>query len=189
MNNDNQTPNPVAIVQPKRSSSWKTLQEGTDFVVDKKIGVITFSKAPKTPIRVTYTAGYEKTPEPISNASALLTAGFIKWLLALKNKQVTDANLIPKRTWKQVKGLIEPFRKSDLDKQRETLLEEVTQNRHQLSRLEESAGLGLYKDYEKLLKWTKEAKEVEELKKTRTMTKGAREPRVGPKHQNHQEPT
>jgi hypothetical protein len=117
-----------------------------------------------------------------------LVAGFIQWLLALKNTRGIDISSIPKRTWKQVKKLIEPFRKCNLDNERETLLKEVAQHPHQLHRLEESEGLRLYKDYEKLLKWTKELKAVEELKTTRSLTKGAREPRVEPKHQNHQKP-
>lgn len=173
--------------QPNASPNWKQLHEETDFVVDKKIGVITFSKAPKTPIRITYRAGYEKTPEPISEASARLAAGFLKWLLALKSKEVREANLISRETWKQVKDLIEPFRKCNTDKQREMLLKQVAQQPFQVHQLEKTEGLKIHKDHEKLLKWAKELKEIEELKKTRTMTKGARELRVGPKYRNHKE--
>lgn len=170
------------------SSSWKTLQEDVDFVVDRKMGVITFSKSPRTPVKVTYRAGYEKTPEPIRKASAVLVAGFLQWILALKSKKGNDIRLIPRKTWKQVKQLIEPFRKGIMDKEREILLREVTEHPHETYRLERSEGLELYRDYEKLLKWAKELRLIERLEATKSMTKGVRERRIGPKRQKHQEP-
>lgn len=83
------------------SSRWKTLREDTKFVVDKKMGIITFSKPPRGRVRVTYKAGYKKTPEPIRKTSAILVAGFLRWILALKKKKRNDIKLLPKETWQQ----------------------------------------------------------------------------------------
>jgi predicted transcriptional regulator len=175
-------------VKTPASRSWKQLREGTDFVVDKKIGVITLTKAAQGPVRVTYRAGYEKTPEAISEASARLAAGFLKWIVALKLKETNEANMISRETWKKVRELIEPFKMSNLDKQRTELLEQVSKEQQQVNQLEKVDGLKIYNDHEKLLKWTKELKKIEELKKTRDMTKGAYEFRVGPKcRDNHEE--
>lgn len=170
------------------TSSWKTLHEDTDFVVDKRMGVITFSKPPRGPVRVTYRAGYQKTPEPIRKASAILVAGFLRWILAVKNKKRNDIQSLPKETWKQVKQLLKPFKKDAMDMERETLLREVAEYPHETYRLAESEGLKFYKDHKKLLKWAKELKTIERLKATKSMTKGSREPHIGPKRQKHQEP-
>jgi len=171
------------------SSSWKVLYEDTDFVVDEKTGIITFSKPPRGPVRVTYRAGYKETPKPIRKASAILVAGFLRWILALKKKKRNDIRLLPKETWKQVKPLLEPFRKDTLDEERDALLREVAEYRDETYQLEQSEGLKFYKDYKKILKWAKEWIKVERLKATKSMTRGAREPRIGPKRQKHQEPT
>jgi hypothetical protein len=185
--NNSEPVNQAIDSQSNASPNWRQLHEETDFVVDKKLGIITFSKAPKTTVRIAYRAGYEKTPEPISEATARLAAGFLKWILALKLKKVREAKLISRETWRQVKELIEPFRACNTEKQREMLLKQVAQCPSQVNRLEKTDGLKIRKDYEKLLKWAKELEKVDELKKTRNMTKGAHDFRVGPKYKKYQE--
>ena len=117
----------------------------------------------------------------IRKASAILVASFLRWILALKKKKRNEIKSLPKETWKQVKPLLEPFRKDTLDEKREALLREVVGYPYEIHRLAQSEGLDFYKDYKNILKWAKELRTVESLKATKSMTRGAREPRIGPK--------
>src|SRR4030067_1589435 len=179
---------PDIPIKPETQSNWKMLKEGTDFVVDKKIGVITFSEMPKNTIRATYKAGYERTPEPIQEASARPAGGFLRWLFALKSKHEREAVLISKETFRKVAELCAPFKKCNTDSERDKLLKEVAERPYQLRRLEESEGLKYHSNYAELLKWLKEMKTTEKLTKTRSIRRGVRQEQVGPKHQEHKNP-
>jgi hypothetical protein len=146
----------------------KILNEDVDFVVDKELGIVTTASPVEGVTKIEYISGYEKTPELVRKATALITGKFLQWIDALIKKDSTEINDIPKTTMKEVASLLDSFTMKYQEMERNSIVNSVNSMASQKKYLESAEGIKEYKSYKMFEKWLKEIQAIDKEKRRRS---------------------